>query len=134
MAYYDRSCDSSLLFQNLKIAEAKSYEEHRNRYDVLHIDMNSFRNTENSVVNVQQAVIQELQEDYPECFTEATEHLALALARVNKKHGTKFVIIIDEWDALFRENKEDQEAQEEYIALLRSLFKDAPSKKFLKLA
>lgn len=44
------------------------------------------------------------------------------------------MIIIDEWDAVFREYKDDKKAQTEYIDLLRGLFKDAPSKKFLKLA
>lgn len=44
------------------------------------------------------------------------------------------MIIIDEWDAVFRECKDDKKAQTEYIDLLRGLFKDAPSKKFLKLA
>lgn len=138
VAYYDKSCDSSVLFQNLKIAEADSYEIHRNKYDVIHIDMNSFRNKSVRVpdlaTRVQTAIIEEVKEYYPDCFDENTDQLAMALARVNKMHGTKFVIIIDEWDAVFREDKEDTETQKAYIALLRSLFKDAPSKKFLKLA
>lgn len=137
-AYYDRSCDSSGLFENLEIAETPDYETHRNKYDVLHIDMNSFRNKAKEsgglAYCVQQAILEELKENYPECFDENTDQLAFALACVNKIRGTKFVIIIDEWDAIFRENKEDTETQKEYIALLRSLFKDAPSKRFLKLA
>lgn len=36
----------------------------------------------------------------------------------------KFFIIIDEWDALFREAKQDTTIQREYIQLLRSLFKN----------
>ncbi len=137
-AYYDRSCDSAELFHNLKISKTESYEEHRNRYDVLHIDMNSFGNkgigTGGIAEKVQQAILEELKEYYPECVLEDTEQLAFVLAKINKIHGTKFVVIIDEWDAIFRESKEEQKAQDEYIALLRSLFKDAPSKKFLKLA
>lgn len=138
VAYYDRSCDSSELFENLKIAGADTYEEHRNKYDVIHIDMNSFRTItdgkENTTLNVQKAVIEELKEYYPECFEGEIEYLSFALARVNKICGTKFVIIIDEWDAVFRENKDDKEAQKEYIAFLRSIFKEAPSKKYVKLA
>lgn len=56
------------------------------------------------------------------------------LARINQDTGEKFVIIIDEWDAIFRENCSDVAAQEAYIELLRGLFKNAPSKKSVALA
>ena len=35
------------------------------------------------------------------------------LPKINNKYGVKFVIIIDEWDAIFRENKEEEAAQKE---------------------
>lgn len=138
VAYYDKSCDSSKLFQNRKIAERKDYEQHRNQYDVIHMDINSFRNQTKDgagiVSTLQKAVIRELKECYPECFPEDILQLNSVLSQVNKVHGIKFVIIIDEWDAVFRENRYDEEVQEEYIGFLRGLFKDAPSKKFVKLA
>ena len=34
-AYYDKSCDSRKLFQNLKISEDPSFEKYLNRYNVL---------------------------------------------------------------------------------------------------
>ncbi|MCD7819030.1 MAG: ATP-binding protein, partial [Lachnospiraceae bacterium] len=37
--------------------------------------------------------------------------------------GSEFIIIIDEWDALFREAKENKQIQQEYVKLLRGLFK-----------
>ncbi len=137
-AYYDKSCDSSKLFKNYQIAKNKHFYEHLNKYDVIHIDINTFRNigenTPHMVTKIQQSVIEELKECYPECITPQTTSLQAVLANVHKMIGIKFVIIIDEWDAVFRENKEDKNAQAEYIHLLRGLFKDAPSKKFIKLA
>ncbi|MFG6333671.1 MAG: ATP-binding protein [Lachnospiraceae bacterium] len=137
-AYYDRSCDSSELFRGRKIAEKEDYERHRNQYDVLHMDINSFRNqtagAEGIVTVLQKAVMEELRECYPDYFAENTLQLSSALSQINKTCGRKFVIIIDEWDAVFREDKYDAKAQKEYIAFLQSLFKDAPSKKFVKLA
>ena len=47
--------------------------------------------------------------------------------------GEKFVIIIDEWDTIFREDKEDEKAQKLYITLLRGLFKDNNARKFVAL-
>jgi hypothetical protein len=56
------------------------------------------------------------------------------LGKLNIKAGAKFVIIIDEWDAIFREDKYDEEAQKRYIDLLRGLFKSEQSKKYTHLA
>lgn len=39
--------------------------------------------------------------------------------------GHRFVFIIDKWDSLFREAKDDAALQEEYISLLRGLFKSS---------
>ncbi len=54
----------------------------------------------------------------------------IALANINEAIGEK-LIIIDEWDCLFREDKFDKKIQEEYIELLCGLFKGAPSQKFI---
>lgn len=40
-----------------------------------------------------------------------------------EKTGKKFVFIIDEWDALIREAKDDVVAQKRYFNLLREWFK-----------
>ncbi len=113
-AYYDKSCDSSKLFINYQIAKNKHFYEHLNKYDVIHIDINTFRNigenTPHMVTKIQQSVIEELKECYPECITPQTTSLQAVLANVHKMIGIKFVIIIDEWDAVFRENKEDKNA------------------------
>ena len=39
--------------------------------------------------------------------------------------GTKIVFIIDEWDSIIREAKDDDEAQESYLSLLRGWFKNS---------
>jgi hypothetical protein len=48
--------------------------------------------------------------------------------------GTEFVILIDEWDAIFRDDKYDDKSQREYIDLLRGLFKGERSMSFTALA
>ena len=42
MAYYDRSCDSRRLFQDLEIARDPSFEEHLNKYPVIYLDFSAF--------------------------------------------------------------------------------------------
>ena len=144
VAYYDKSCDSKELFQGREIAKDRDFTEHLNQYDVIHVDMNSLchkrdRKTKQEIsareaVNVFHiAVIDELRKKFPDSVREDDVDLPTVLSQVNEDSDSKFIIIIDEWDAIFREHKEDETAQEEYITLLRGLFKDAPSKKFLKL-
>ena len=38
-AYYDHTCDSSALFEDLEIAEDPDYETYRNQYSVIYLDM-----------------------------------------------------------------------------------------------
>ena len=143
-AYYGRGGNAKEIFDKLSIAKSKDYEEYRNQYDVIQVDMNVFRHrrdakTESSISATaavglfHKEVIDELREAYPESLTEEEGDLPTALLKVYRYTGVKFVIIIDEWDAIFREDKYDEEAQRLYIELLRGLFKNDTSKEFLAL-
>lgn len=128
-AYYSRGADARQLFENLKIAKDPQghFEENLNQYDVLFLDIATFiavaEKVSETVNEIQRDVIEELKEAFPECIKEDTRSLLKALVQINGKTGRKFFIIIDEWDALFREAKNDLEVQQAYIQLLRSLFK-----------
>ena len=41
-AYYDCSCDSHALFDDLEIAKSADYEKHMNQYHVLYLDITGF--------------------------------------------------------------------------------------------
>jgi len=68
-AYYDKSCDSRKLFQDLKIAGDKHFKTHLNQYDVLYLDITWFisnvREIRTVVSSMQQKVIAELRKLYP---------------------------------------------------------------------
>lgn len=144
-AYYDKSCDSRKLFEGLEIAKQEDFEQHLNKHNVIHLDMNSFLGIidgktgeritgTQALIEMQEAVIKELSGIYPGLITEGEDYLPRALSEINNQTGEKFIIMIDEWDAVFRENKQDKKAQDNYIMLLRGLFKNAQSLKFLELA
>ncbi len=126
-AYYSRDCDSHELFKNLEISRADSYEEYMNKFNVVCIDVTLFisivGDAQKVVPRIQKEVIAELAEAYPDCVAVDDAELMPALISVNKKHGTQFFFIIDEWDALFREAKNDSAVQWEYALFLRGLFK-----------
>lgn len=137
-AYYGKGCDSRNLFSDLKISGLPSFEEHLNRYDVIHLDIAYLlvqtKSALDTVSYIQKCVIGEIKDLYPGILSDEDVMLPLALSKVNYVAGAKFVIIIDEWDAMFREDKYDERAQQEYLALLRGLFKGEQSKDFVKLA
>ena len=81
----------------------------------------------------QQEVIQEIREIYPDCIESEEADLPNAMTKVHAQTGSTFIVIIDEWDTIFREDPDDNEAQELYLKLLRGLFKDATAKEFLAL-
>lgn len=136
-AYYDKSCNSKNLFADLAISKDPAFETHLNKYDVIYLDMtwfisNATDTIKNTVINMQQEVIKELHSVYPEAETGDT--LPKMLSNVTEVTGNKFIIIIDEWDALFREAKEDTLLQKEYIQLMRSLFKSSLTDKMIEAA
>ncbi len=136
-AYYDRSCDSRELFEDLKIAASSDFALHLNQYYVIYLDITWFlsvvENKKETVKYLQQEVIRELKEVFPG-VTEENRSLPIALSDVNDATGYKFIIIIDEWDALFREEKEETALQQEYIQLLRGMFKSSQTDKMIEAA
>jgi hypothetical protein len=125
-AYYDKSCDSRNLFQDLKIAKKPDFDKHLNQYYVIYLDVTWFISTVNDVQNtvryLQQEIIGELKQEFAS-VKENCQSFPMALSDISTLENCKFIIIIDEWDALFREAKYNSTLQKEYIQLLRSLFK-----------
>ena len=68
-AYYDQSCDSRRLFEDLKIASNPSFEKHLNKYPVLYIDMTSFvtrYKDETIIAHINEDVIADVHSAYPD--------------------------------------------------------------------
>ena len=126
-AYYDKSCNSRELFEGLNIAKEDSFEKYLNKYDVIYLDITLFisraSDIRDVVKNINDAVVEEVWQTYPDIKKERA--LADILFHVTEATGNKFIMIIDEWDALFREAKDDVKLQKEYIDFLRSLFKSS---------
>ena len=135
-AYYDKSCDSRELFCDLEIAADPAFDKYLNKYDVIYLDITWFISTEKDVKNtvsyMQEQVIEELCNTYPSI--EKANSLPMVLAKIAEMTGHRFIIIIDEWDALFREAKDDTDLQKEYIQLLRGLFKSSLTDKMIEAA
>lgn len=126
-AYYDVWSASRSLFDGLRILSSSTFSRHFQRYPVIYLDMTDFvtRYNANEVVNhIQSDVITEIKEVFPDIVYRENSDLADVLyAVVSQPYQEKFIMIIDEWDAILREYKADSGVIEQYIKLLRGLFK-----------
>ena len=137
-AYYSRGASSEAMFAGLAISKSVDFHKQLNKYDVICIDMQWFwmnvGASEKLVAFVNEQVMKEMREEYPEIdFPEGT-NIALAMSLVNASTGHKFVVIIDEWDVLIRDELKKTAVQEEYINFLRGMFKGTEPTKYLALA
>ena len=126
-AYYDKSCDSRELFSRFAIAKDQSFEEHLNKYPTIYLDITDFttryQGREDIVELIQAAVIKDIRKAYPDVEVDEGCDLMDVLLNVNMATGEKFVMIIDEWDALCREADDKPRLMDNYVNLLRRLFK-----------
>lgn len=125
-AYYDCEENTAELFDNLQISSCVSYREHLNQYDVLKLNMQDFLSMTHDVSEMlkllQSRLVSELKRKYPDYITD--EPLIFAMQDIFAQTRRPFVILIDEWDCLFREYKQDKEAQKQYLDFLRAWLKD----------
>ena len=67
-----------------------------------------------------------MKREYPDVDYFDENDLIEAMQDVYEETRRPFVVIIDEWDCIFREYKEDKEAQAIYLDFLRDMLKDKP--------
>ena len=125
-AYYDCKKDTSDLFDDLQIAQAESYQKYRNKYEVLKINMQEFLSAagsmEEMLKTLQSRLLSELKRKYPNNVQD--DGLTFTMKDVYAETGHAFVILIDEWDCIFREYQNDTESQKKYLDFLRMWLKD----------
>ena len=110
-AYYSRGCDSDAMFADLAISKTESYKKHLNKYDVIHLDIQwcsmDAGSTKQTVTYINTNVIRELKEMYPDYIPDSVTTVYGALSYINSCSGKKFIVIIDEWDVLIRDESSD---------------------------
>ena len=137
-AYYSKGCDSEQMFSSLNIGECADFKKHLNKYDVIHIDIQWFlsncKKISDVVMLIEQSVLNELKKIYPGILPEDITNLPDGLSRIRNASGQKFVVIIDEWDVLIRDEAAYKSVQEEYINFLQGMFKGIEPTKYIQLA
>ena len=138
-AYYSCGCDSKELFSNLKIAKTPDFENELNKNCVIMMDIQKMRAVaialkQDYLEYIQKCVIDELKIIFPDCIAETDTFLPKVLLNIYAKTNTQFIVITDEWDCFFREDKNDTELLKNYLNFLRAMYKGTESDLFIKLA
>ena len=146
-AYYDCSIDARNLFDDKKIStNPKLYEAGRegkkspwdiylNKFYVIHVNMVDLATETGSIAemlfSLEKDVMRELREEWPNADRDMQGGLRLLMQEIYNQKKARFVIVIDEWDCIFREFKEDTDGQRLYLDFLRDWLKD---KSYIALA
>ena len=127
-AYYNREDHCVQLFEHLAVSRIESYKKHLNRYDVIKINMQEFlsmsQNMGDMLSMIQNYLIYDLTEQFPQVRFRDANNLIQMMKDIFAGTKHTFVILIDEWDCLFREYRKDDKAQRQYLDFLRVWLKD----------
>ncbi len=83
---------------------------------------------------INEHLISELRELYPEIPLKDVKTAYGVMSRINASTGRKFVVIIDEWDVLIRDEGSNEKIQKDYIDFLRGMFKGIMPTSYIALA
>ncbi|MDR0875275.1 MAG: AAA family ATPase, partial [Clostridiales Family XIII bacterium] len=130
--YYDCEGDPSELFRPFEIFNDPGYEAHQGKYEVISIDIQRFLSEAGGSVEKMVKIIRaSLGKELREKFGVAGTKLEKLMEGIHQNQGRSFVVLIDEWDCIFRVKKDAKKEQDIFLDFLRSWFKD---RSFIALA
>ncbi len=139
-AYYSKGCDTREVFSQMKFGQEAGFDKYLNKFNVIKLDLNGwYQNAivENSVVSlieeINKSLLEEFRRQFPKIDFEEKSSLARCILKVYAETGEKFVIIIDEYDVLVREQV-PQSLFDNYLSFLNGLFKDTAIRPAIALA
>ena len=128
-AYYDCEANSKDIFERFAIGSEKNGFAFINSFEVLSINMVSFFNNksiEDGVKYLEKIITKELVRKFDNIDYLDKDNLSLVMNDIYSQANKLFVVLIDEWDCVFRRYQEDKEGQIVYLDFLRDWLKDQP--------
>ena len=126
-AYFSKGCDSKKLFSKLKIAKKPNFEKNINKFNVIAIDFGarySITEDKNNIIpELRKDLLEDFQKEFPDIDFSDADSIAKMILRVYDKTKEQFIIIIDEYDVLVRQQVSAGIFQD-YLNFLNSLFKN----------
>jgi len=127
-AYYSKGCDSKEMFGKLAVSKSKNYSKYLNQYNVIYINMQDFlsrsKNIDNMLQRLEKRLFKDLQAANSQVELDIDDGLTFWMEDFFNVDKLPFVILIDEWDCVMREHRNNKEALEKYLDFLRNWLKD----------
>mgnify|MGYP002514778987 CR=1 FL=1 len=139
-AYYSKGCDTREVFSQMKLGQEPGFDKHLNKFNVIKLDLNGWyqraiqRNRKDLLLtDIHETLVDEFKVAFPALSFCSGETLDQCILKVYAETGEKFVIIIDEYDVLIREQV-PQSLFDSYLSFLNGLFKDTAIRPAIALA
>ena len=139
-AYYSKGCDTREVFSQMKLGQVAEFDKYLNKFNVIKLDLNGWyqraiqRNRKDLLLaDIHEALANEFKEFFSSLSFRDCETLDQYILNVYAETGEKFVIIIDEYDVLVREQV-PQSLFDSYLSFLNGLFKDTAIRPAIALA
>ena len=129
-AYYDKSVNSREDFTGYALTSHVNWDRFLNQFDVIRITITDFLGDSADIADMldylTEELIAELTAAFPMIQPGTRRNLRTLLTRIYAETERPFVIVIDEWDAVFRKYSEDDTGQNQYLDFMRDWLKDQP--------
>ena len=136
-AYYSKGCDSRDIFDKMKISKADNYEKYLNKLNFIAIDVASeyqnAKNKEKTLDKLTTFVKGEFIRQFPTIDFSLCESIADCILMVYSATNETFVIILDEYDCLVRDQF-GTHLFADYLEFLNGLFKSNTLRPAISLA
>ena len=137
-AFYSKGCNSEEIFSKLKISRTENWKKNLNRFNVIQFDINAFYNSQKEKETLIDTISASLNAELCQLFPSAgikveKDSFAMGLLKAYAASGETFIILIDEYDVLVREQV-PQSLFKTYLEFLSSLFKNSTLKPAISLA
>ena len=138
-AYYGGDTDTHPMFEKCEISsvdyeQGHAWDYYLGKFDVIRLVMTDFFKNDKPVKGalevITKRILGELNDKYPDVKYDENDFF-YSIEKFYRSSHQQFVIIIDEWDAVFREKKEDRDGHRIYLDFLRDWLKD---KEYIALA
>lgn len=127
-AFFGKAADSSSLFDGLHIAKTKNIDMHLNQHHIIYIDFSEVPRNCTSynqyIDRIQNGINKDLSAEYPDLQISVNGTTWDILSDVFQKTGSRFLLIMDEWDAPFHMSFITENDQKAYLLFLKALLKD----------
>lgn len=127
-AFFGKTDRKDAIFADLAISGYKEYEIHLNRHNVIFIDFSrapkACKNYAQYIGRIEDGIMEDLMAVYTDCGIEKADSVWDALQKVYERTESKFLFVLDEWDAVFHMSFISEEERQEYLLFLKWLLKD----------